>query len=67
MSRESAPNIASTERSNRPQTPDFRFVNYKYPSQHLNRSSDEQNIKNTGDTAPGELAALGRLLGERKA
>jgi hypothetical protein len=63
MSKDSAPNIASTERSNPLQTPDFRFVNYKYPSQHLNRSGDEQNIKNTGDKslAPGELAALGRL------
>ena len=60
---ESAPDTASTNRSNRPHTPDFRFVNYEYPRQNLNRSGDEQNIKNTADQslAPGELAVLCRL------
>lgn len=59
MSKEqSAPNTASTDRSAR--TPDFRFVNYQYPRQHSNRSSEEQNIKDTAEKslAPGELAAF---------
>jgi hypothetical protein len=61
MSRENAPDIASTERSNCPQTPDFRFVNYKYPSQHLNRSGNEQNIT-VDKSAPGELAGVWEAL-----
>jgi hypothetical protein len=59
MSKEIAPDTVSSE----PRTPDFRFVNYKYPHQEFSRPSNDQNINNIDKSlAPAERAALGRLI-----